>query len=275
MKNKTQNTEKKTLKKQLISGGVYIALSAVAVAVTVNTAVSMLSDNPSLESIEETVEKTKAELPSVPETLVFPSVDVPFYNNESPLTEGIPVTDSPSGISAEILPEIVTETDNSDSLITAEQENIIDIPEISSNANLGDDTFIKPCDGFVTVEHSIDIPVYSSTLGDYRTHTGVDIAVDNNAVVKAVKGGVITKIYTHDLNGHSLQLETPDGCTFIYSNLSLPLSEGIEEGLAVSTGTVLGGVGTSAIAESSQESHLHFEMYKDGSCVNPCDFIDF
>jgi hypothetical protein len=273
MKNKTQNTEKKTLKKQLISGGVYIALSAVAVAVTVNTAVSMLSSDDTPKPLSLTPDSTDIVLPSVPEELVLPSYDSSLYNSLPGTTsEHTPVADIPSGISAEVV-EDTSDTENISMEDTGEVQ--FDIAEISSNANLGEDSFVKPCNGFVTVEHSLGIPVYSPTLGDYRTHTGIDIAADKNAVVSTVKGGVITEIYTDDLYGHSLKLETPDGYTFIYSNLSMPLSDGIAEGTAVTTSTVLGCIGDSAISEIGQESHLHFEMYKDNEAVNPCDFIDF
>lgn len=283
MKKNNQNSTKKTLKKQLISGGVYIALSAVAVAVTVNTAVSIMSKNNNLPGIDEASgndsNKMQLNLPSVPENIVMPNVDIPF-SAEIPSDDNVSVSESPSGISAEIFDE----TQDS-SLLTGDTFTLTenqpdelsqyDVKEIASNTNLGQDTFIKPCDGFVTVEHSVDIPVYSSTFGDYRTHCGIDIAADKGAVVSAVKGGVITKIYTDDLYGHTLHLETPDGYTFVYSNLSMPLSQGIEEGLAVSTGTILASVGDSAICESAQESHLHFEVQKDDCYINPLDIIVF
>ncbi len=283
MKKNNQNSTKKTLKKQLISGGVYIALSAVAVAVTVNTAVSIMSKNNNLPSIHEApgsdINKIQLNLPSVPENIVLPKTDIPF-SSANPSDENVSVSETPSGISAEILqkdPEDPFTTDGALNMLENQTDELspYDVAEISSNTNLGEDVFIKPCDGFVTVEHSVDIPVYSSTFGDYRTHCGIDIAADKGAVVSAVKGGVITKIYTDDLYGHTLHLDTPDGYTFVYSNLSMPLSHGIEEGLAVSTGTILASVGDSAISESAQESHLHFEVQKDNCFINPLDIIVF
>ena len=37
----------------------------------------------------------------------------------------------------------------------------------------------------------------------------------------------------------------------------------------------IAGIGNSAICESAEASHLHFEMHKDGSAVNPSDYIAF
>lgn len=278
MKKNHSNPEKRTLKKQLISGGVYIALSAVAVAVTVNTAVSMLSKNTDLPSIDDSLK-----LPTVPENIAVPEIDLPNTGNLLTFPDkDISVSDSPSGISAEITQSEasgISDTVPTEELSQTEESSIdkpiLDVAEISSNANLGENVFVKPCDGFITVGHSVDMPVYSPTLGDYRTHSGVDIAADMGAIVKAVKGGVVTKIYSDDLYGSCLELETPDGYTFVYSNLTPALSEGIEEGIAVSTGTIIGSVGDSAILEAAQESHLHFELRKDGASIDPEDVISF
>ncbi len=272
MSKRSSDSGKKTLRKQLISGGVYVALSAVAVAVTVNTAVSMLSPKDSLENLGDNLENVKIDIPQVPEDFAIPEIS--DILPQTPSDSNYPVSLLPSGVDSSIVND--TESPESPELTDASQaEPVPDISELSSNTDLGEDVFIKPCDGFITVGHSVDIPVYSTTLGDYRTHCGVDIAVDKGALVKAAKGGVITKIYEDDLFGNCVRLETPDGFALVYANLSSPLAEGVQEGLAVSVGTVLGGTGEGAIVESAQESHLHFELYKDGVSVNPEDYIDF
>ena len=278
MKKKNQISDKKSLKKQLISGGVYIALSAVAVAVTVNTAISMLSPDLSVPNPDSTNHQDiSTPLPTVPENIVLPKLDTEFFSTPSQnKEESSAVSDSPSGVSAEITQDFSPLSEEAllkNSATVEPTESIL--TQITPEIDVSGDSFVKPCDGFITVEHSVDIPVYSPTLGDYRTHNGIDIAADKNAVVVSAKGGIITKIYSDDLYGHSLQLDTPDGFTMIYSNLSMPLSDGIQEGLAVSAGTVLGSIGESAIIEASQESHLHFELYKDSLSVNPSEYIDF
>lgn len=278
MKKKNQTSDKKSFKKQLISGGVYIALSAVAVAVTVNTAISMLSPDISVPNLDNTnLKDFTTPLPTVPENIVLPKLDTELFS--TPIqnkAESTTVSDLPSGVSAEVTQDfsLITEEASLQNSVSDEPNESI-LTEISAEIDISGDSFVKPCDGFITVEHSVDIPVYSPTLSDYRTHNGIDIAADKNAVVVSAKGGIITKIYSDDLYGHSLQLDTPDGFTMIYSNLSMPLSDGIQEGLAVSAGTVLGSIGESAIIEASQESHLHFELYKDSLPVNPAEYIDF
>ena len=275
MKRNNSDSQKKTLKKQLISGGVYIALSAVAVAVTVNTAVSLLSNSSDIPEIGDIPNNISYEAPPLPQYFIAPS-PVPEQNSniaDSP-SQDITVSDTPLGITAEIT-ESVTPSPEESAITPHPSEPSLDIDEISSNTNLGEDIFINPCGGFVTVEHSTDIPVYSPTFSDYRTHNGIDIAADKNTPVKAVKGGVVTKMYTNDLYGSSLSLETPDGYTFVYSNLSPNYADGITEGMAISVGTVIGSIGESAICEASQESHLHLEVYRDGCAIDPQEVISF
>ena len=52
-----------------------------------------------------------------------------------------------------------------------------------------------------------------------------------------------------------------------YSNLSTAAM--VEEGDAVTKGQVISGVGNSALFESLDPEHLHFELWVDGQAVDP------
>lgn len=71
------------------------------------------------------------------------------------------------------------------------------------------------------------------------------------------------------LMGTCVVVDHGDGLTSIYCNLSAKPT--VSEGDTVSTGTVLGVVGETAIAESSRPSHLHLEMAQDGQGGGPCE----
>jgi murein DD-endopeptidase MepM/ murein hydrolase activator NlpD len=77
---------------------------------------------------------------------------------------------------------------------------------IPSDANLGLSKFIKPCDGYVSKEHSLTIPVYSPTMSDYRTHHGVDVTGEAGDVVYVVCGGIVRDIYDDDLYGKTVKI---------------------------------------------------------------------
>ena len=78
-------------------------------------------------------------------------------------------------------------------------------------------------------------------------------------------------VYDDDLMGTCVVVDHGDGLTSTYCNLSAKPT--VSEGDTVSTGTVLGVVGETAIAESSRPSHLHLEMAQDGKAVDPVSYL--
>lgn len=290
MKKFVSDSSKKTLKKQLISGGVYIALSAVAVAVTVNTAVSLLSKNLPVTENDTSLSDISSDLPSLPDNFTLPKIpdsssgSVTVSDSKEGVNSLVIEDDLYIGIQDEIASDKDEETPSPEEIVNPTPELPFDeIDGAKANSEIsnvtveeiGEKEFIKPCDGFVTTQHSVDVPVYSPTLGDFRTHSGVDIAADKGAVVKSARSGKVTEIYTDDLYGNTVVTVCEDGYSVVYSNLSPILSEGIEKDVEISVGTVIGCVGESAIAEAGQESHLHFEILKDGIPTDPEELVDF
>ena len=47
----------------------------------------------------------------------------------------------------------------------------------------------------------------------------------------------------------------------------------IKKGESVAEGQVISGVGETAIFESEDEEHLHFELKKDDTFVNPLEYV--
>ena len=69
--------------------------------------------------------------------------------------------------------------------------------------------------------------------------------------------------------GNTVVVEHPDGICSVYSNLSADLPFGIEIGKQVLTGEIIAGVGETAICESADVSHLHFEMKIASGLIDP------
>jgi len=133
--------------------------------------------------------------------------------------------------------------------------------------------FIAPVSGMLSKAHSVDVPVYSLTMEDYRTHTGVDIAAADGTAVRAAADGTVSEIWEDPMMGTCLSIEHSGGARSIYKNLAPALMDGIEAGAAVQAGTILGAVGESALAEIAEPSHLHYELELDGVSVNPADYM--
>ena len=69
----------------------------------------------------------------------------------------------------------------------------------------------------------------------------------------------------------TIVVEHQNGFTTVYSNLLS--AEFVVEGENVKSGQTLGTVGNSATFEILDDSHLHFEILKDGNSIDPEMYI--
>ena len=263
---KNNKNTRKSSGKQLLGGIIYSLLACIVVAVSVNTTLSLLSKN-DIQMPDSSPQNTNLELTKIPD---IPKINLPDISLDSSydipsgdLSESTTVADLPQGVDSVVNDVIVP-------------ENISDTPVIPEEAQLGFDKFIKPCDGYVAKEHSIEIPVYSTTLSDYRAHIGVDVTGEIGTPVVCVNGGVVTEIYDDDLYGKTVCIKNRDGYTIKYSNLLPTINANILVGSVVTTGQTLGGIGDTALCEAVDASHLHLEIYdNEGNCVDPETLISF
>ena len=127
--------------------------------------------------------------------------------------------------------------------------------------------FEKPVDGDIIRDFAIDSLVYSDTLQEWTTHTGIDIKADKTTVVKSAEAGIVKTIKNDPRYGLSITVEHENGFQTVYSNLLT--SEFVVEGEKVEKGQSLGTVVNTAAFEIADESHLHFEILKDSIQVDP------
>ena len=132
-------------------------------------------------------------------------------------------------------------------------------------------SFIKPADGEIVKDYSKDNLVYSSTLEEWTTHLGIDIAMQKTDVVKAVADGKVKSIKNDPRYGLTVVIEHQNGFESIYS--SLLTAEFITVGEEVKQGSTIATVGNTATFEIADTAHLHFEMKKDGQTVDPNIYI--
>ena len=113
------------------------------------------------------------------------------------------------------------------------------------------------------------------TMNDYRTHSGLDIEADVGTPVSAFAEGTVSDIYTHPFMGHCLEVTHTGGLVSKYMNLGETLPEGVEVGAKVFGGQTIGTIGDSASLEAADAPHLHFEVFCDGSPVDPIDYLEY
>ena len=133
-------------------------------------------------------------------------------------------------------------------------------------------TFVSPVVGNITKGHSIDTPVFSDTLNEWRVHTGIDISADEGSNVYTSAKGVVIRVYNDPFLGNTVEVSHEGGIVSVYSNLS-PTDIKVKEGDNVKSGALIGKVGDSSLSELADESHLHFAIKVNGVSVNPLDYI--
>ena len=132
-------------------------------------------------------------------------------------------------------------------------------------------TFVKPTDGEIICEFAKDNLIYSETLKEWVTHTGIDIKADKTSVIKASADGIVKSIVNDPRYGLTVVIEHDDGYETVYSNLLT--AEFVVEGEEVTQGQTIGTAGNTAAFESAMESHLHFELLKDGEYLDPSIYL--
>ena len=158
-----------------------------------------------------------------------------------------------------------------------ENENITDRNTITEETSINTEeqkqelSFAKPVEGEIMKDFAKDNLIYSNTLEEWSTHTGIDIKADKTTVVNASEAGTVKSIKNDPRYGLTIVLEHTDGYETVYSNLLT--SEFVVEGEKVEKGQALGTVGNTAAFEIADEPHLHFEILKDSVAIDPSIYI--
>ena len=132
-------------------------------------------------------------------------------------------------------------------------------------------TIVMPVEGDLVSLYSMDHLSYDPTTRDWRTHDGIDIQASPGSEVRCTADGVVTSVETDEARGTVVTVRHEGGFVSRYGNLAADTAA--EEGRKLRQGEPLGEIGTGALMESGLESHLHFELERDGVPVNPTDYF--
>ncbi|MDN3017815.1 M23 family metallopeptidase [Paenibacillus sp. BSR1-1] len=112
---------------------------------------------------------------------------------------------------------------------------------------------------------------YVSSQMGYRwgkMHKGIDIARPSNKTIKAADNGVVVSAgYDNGGYGNKVIIDHKNGFRTLYGHMS---SINVKVGQTVSKGTAIGIMGATGDATGV---HLHFEVFKNGSLVNPLSYL--
>ena len=108
--------------------------------------------------------------------------------------------------------------------------------------------------------------------GQYKFHSGVDLAGPQGTPIVAVRDGTVTMAKTgyNGGNGNYVTINHGDGFSTSYLHMLENLQ--VSKGQKVKAGQIIGYMGSTGM---STGPHLHFTIYYNGSTVNPADYINF
>ncbi len=125
----------------------------------------------------------------------------------------------------------------------------------------------EPIDkGEILKPFSLKNPIKSETMGDWRTHNGVDISAGEGTPVRAIMGGIVKDLYTDPLLGNVIAVEHSGGYESFYCGVTD--TSIARKGDNVKAGDTIGYVGKIP-SESKDKSHLHLEVKLDGNNMDP------
>lgn len=140
-------------------------------------------------------------------------------------------------------------------------EDLYNIPTSHemSYAGMGDFVFFKPAEGVIISQFDVA-----------GNHFGIDVVCNSDASVKAALDGVVIFSDWSIQSGHTVLIQHAENIISVYMHNSSVTKKNND---LVKAGEVIGVVGNSG--EGSLGPHLHFELWQNGSPINPLDYIDF
>ena len=242
-------------KKNLLAASLYIALAVMIVTVVAVTVISIAKKAKDIVPSEPATTQITDDKDKATEPITRPTAPT----EQTDPTSGTKPTKAPNSDKDTVTPP---ESDNSQQV----DEPVDDkIPE----------SFSVPANGYISKGYEPDLPVWSTTMEDYRIHDGIDVLCDSDAEVYACADGTIESVYEDPLMGYAVTVYHGGGLRSTYMGLTGDYPGGITPGGKVVEGQVMAWVGDTALIECAEPMHLHFVMTLDEETVDPQDYITF
>ena len=160
------------------------------------------------------------------------------------------------------------------------KEILVDTNNTINVNNIVDTTIINPYKG-----EKISISKYYYNKNDeetrqqqslikyeniYMPNTGILYSSDTEFEIVSILDGKITSIKEDDILGNIIEIEHSNNLVTIYQSVK---EVKVKVGDTVKQGDTIALSGSNKL-ENEKDNCLHFEVYKDGSLVNPLEFLE-
>lgn len=125
--------------------------------------------------------------------------------------------------------------------------------------------FVVPLDGKITITSG-----FGNRTSNYKNvskyHTGIDFSANVGTIIKASTSGKVIEVSSKGDYGIHLKIQKEDIIT-LYAHCSEIL---VKEGDEIIQGQIIAKTGNTG---NTTGPHLHFEIRKNGECLDPLEFI--
>jgi len=132
-------------------------------------------------------------------------------------------------------------------------------------------SYVLPVVGDIIKPFSDGELVRNVTMGDWRTHDGIDIQAEAGTQIYAAADGVVLEIRTDPLWGTVIVIDHADGYQTHYSGLAANVP--VQVGEQVAGRQAIGQLEGVPSEAGGGRVHLHFAVLRDGVWINPMDLV--
>lgn len=126
--------------------------------------------------------------------------------------------------------------------------------------------YMMPCGTNIVKDYSNGELVYSETMGDWRSHSGVDFKAEKGAKVKAINDGIVINVYEDPMWGTVVEVD--HGGELVAKYCGLGKNPPVIKGSKVKMNDNIGVV-DALPCEAKEGTHLHLEIKVKGKYVDP------
>ena len=116
-------------------------------------------------------------------------------------------------------------------------------------------------------EQEESIVYYGNT---YMQNSGVDYGMDSEFEIVSILDGTVTEVVDDDIMGKTVKIKHSNDLISVYQSLG---SVDVKVDDTVTQGSIIGKSGEANVSPELG-NHLHFELYYQGSVVNPENYYD-
>jgi len=131
--------------------------------------------------------------------------------------------------------------------------------------------FTQPVAGFLDRDFSMTEPQHFPKAHYWRLHPGIDLQAAYGAPVACCADGRVLNVWNDNEMGLCIRIAHDHGYQTVYAGLSD--ASYVQPGDPVALGQTLGHVGNGVLAESDAQPHLHFEVWRGDTAVDPIELF--